>query len=98
MTDSLTTHDQDIAHLGINVVSSLLLGASNVAMQCLVAPSRNDVDAAHRIGLSLDIGVNGFKNWQSMSSLRRYLWIVLIASTLPLHLLSAFISRLAGLA
>ncbi|WJG35878.1 uncharacterized protein FOBCDRAFT_204566 [Fusarium oxysporum Fo47] len=35
------------SHLGINVLSTLLLAASNSCMQCLVAPTRKEIDRAH---------------------------------------------------
>ena len=34
-------------HLVINILGTLLLGASNYAMQCLSSPTREDVDKAH---------------------------------------------------
>ena len=39
-----------VVHLIINVLSTLLLGASNYAMQVLVAPTRENIDAAHPKG------------------------------------------------
>ena len=75
------------SHFGINVLSTLLLGASNGAMQCLVAPSREDIDRTHPRGGILDIGVNGVANWSNMGWRRRCIWCALLASTLPLHLL-----------
>ena len=74
------------SHFGINVLSTLLLGASNTAMQCIVAPSRADVDRAHAQYRLLDIGVNGLQNWRFLSGPRRWIWCLLLASTLPLHL------------
>jgi hypothetical protein len=38
------------SHFGINVLSTLILGASNYAMQVLVAPTRDDIDRAHPQG------------------------------------------------
>ena len=74
------------SHFGINVLSTLLLGASNAAMQCIVAPSRADIDKAHAQGQLLDIGVNGLQNWRFIGARRRLIWFLLLASTLPLHL------------
>ena len=38
------------SHLAINLLSTLLLGASNYAMQVLVAPTRENIDEAHPQG------------------------------------------------
>ena len=43
--------------VGIFILSNLLLGASTIWMQLLAAPTRQEVDAAHRCGKWLDIGV-----------------------------------------
>lgn len=75
-------------HLLINVLGTLLLGASNFTMQCLNAPSRGDVDIAHRKGISLDIGVSSAKNLRYLRKFKGFLWCMLALSTLPLHLLS----------
>ena len=39
-----------IAHVVINILGTLLLGASNLALQILVAPTRSEVDRAHAKG------------------------------------------------
>ena len=39
-----------VSHLVINVLSTLLLGASNYAMQVLSAPTRENIDKAHPEG------------------------------------------------
>ena len=49
-------------HLLINVLSTLLLGASNYSMQCLSAPTRKDIDQAHRSNSWMDIGVPRVRN------------------------------------
>lgn len=36
-----------VLHLFINILSTLLLGASNLCMQILAAPTRKEVDRAH---------------------------------------------------
>ncbi|MCJ1380560.1 hypothetical protein MMC17_003668 [Xylographa soralifera] len=73
--------------LAINVLSTLLLGASNAAMQCLCAPTRAEVDKAHAAGAWLDIGVSGLRNWGAMGRWRKYAWGCILLSSLPLHLL-----------
>ncbi|KAF2126918.1 hypothetical protein P153DRAFT_368944 [Dothidotthia symphoricarpi CBS 119687] len=74
-------------HIVINVLSTLVLGSSNYAMQCLCAPTRREIDRAHRDGHLLDIGVQSFRNLRTARPLKRWIWIVLAVSSLPLHLL-----------
>lgn len=75
------------SHLAINVVSTGLLAGSNFCMQCLVAPSRHDIDRAHAKAKWLDIGLPSVRNLRHISALRCCLWVVLSLSSLPLHLL-----------
>ena len=51
-----------LSHLGINILSTLLLAASNNCMQCLVAPTRTSIDRAHAGRRWLDIGVHSIRN------------------------------------
>lgn len=74
-------------HLAINILSSLLLAASNGAMQVLAAPSRSEVDAAHARRRWLDIGVQSWRNLGNITFARRLIWILLAVTTVPLHLL-----------
>jgi hypothetical protein len=74
-------------HFIINLLSTFLLGASNYAMQCLSAPTREEVDQAHSKRIWLDIGVSSIRNLRRISSRRAFLWIILAVSSLPLHLL-----------
>lgn len=46
-----------ISHLFINILSTLLLGASNYSIQVLCAPTREDVDDAHSRGKSVRYAV-----------------------------------------
>ena len=75
------------AHLAINILSTILLGASNYAMQCLSSPTRKEVDAAHARRKWLDIGVPSARNLGRISRKRVVLWVLLVISSLPLHLL-----------
>jgi hypothetical protein len=75
------------SHLVINVLSTCLLAGSNFCMQCLVAPTRKDLDTAHAQNKWLDIGVPSVRNLLHISKLRRLLWTLLAISSLPLHLL-----------
>lgn len=73
-------------HLVINVLSTLLLGASNYCMQCLASPTRDEVDRAHRQNTWLDIGVPSVRNLTRISRYRIILWWLLIICGVPLHL------------
>ena len=75
------------SHLAINVLSTLLLGANNMGMQCLSSPTRAEVDRMHAQGSWLTIGVPSIGNLGSISLLRSILWILLGLSSIPLHLL-----------
>jgi hypothetical protein len=74
-------------HLLINVLSTILLSASNYCMQCLSAPTRIEVDKAHAKRQWLDIGVPSIKNLTHISAKRVLLWWLLGLTSLPLHLL-----------
>ena len=84
-------------HLAINVLSTLLLGASNYSMQCLSSPTRSEIDKAHSQGIWLDIGVPSVRNLRRLSTPRIFLWWLLAISSIPLHLLynSAVFSTLS---
>jgi hypothetical protein len=74
-------------HVLINILSTVLLGASNYAMQCLTSPTRAECDMAHARRDWLDIGVAGIRNLTKISHRRRALWILLAISSIPIHLL-----------
>lgn len=74
-------------HLLINICSTLLLSASNYAMQVLSSPTRTECDAAHERGSALNIGVLSITNVRSISRKRKLLWLTLALSSIPLHLL-----------
>lgn len=76
-----------LSHLGINILSTMLLAAGNNCMQVLVAPTRAEVDRAHAAGKWLDIGPHSLRNLGSISFFRSFIWVVLILSSAPLHLL-----------
>ena len=54
-------------HLAINILSTVLLSASNYCMQILSAPTRQEVDQAHMRARWLDIGVPSIRNLRSIS-------------------------------
>jgi hypothetical protein len=74
-------------HLVFNVLSTLLLGASNFAMQVLCAPTRAELEKAHRRGQWLDIGIQSPRNLTHVSWRKVIIWIGLALSSIPLHLL-----------
>lgn len=84
-------------HLAINILSTLLLGGSNYCMQCLSAPTRQDIDRAHAKGKFLDVGVPSARNLRRIPVYKMLLWWALGLSSVPLHLLynSAFYKSLA---
>lgn len=74
-------------HLLVNVLSTLLLCGSNYCMQVVSAPSRAELDVAHGQRHWLHIGVPSMRNLRRIAGGRSLLWILLMLSSLPLHLL-----------
>lgn len=75
------------ADLAINILGTLLLGASNNCAQLLSAPTRKDIDDAHSRGKWLDIGTPSVRNIPILGRLRIALCTILFISSVPLHLL-----------
>ncbi|EPS35533.1 hypothetical protein H072_11087 [Dactylellina haptotyla CBS 200.50] len=75
-----------VTHIIINILSILLLGASNYCTQILTAPTRRDVDKAHKDGKWLDIGVVSIRNLFYLSKGRLFLAIILMLSSVPIKL------------
>ncbi|KAG6978176.1 hypothetical protein FocnCong_v021485 [Fusarium oxysporum f. sp. conglutinans] len=73
-------------HLLINIVSTGILASSNFFMQGLVAPTRAEVDAAHRSGHWLEIGVQSLKNFRFLGWRKVLFWSLFSVSSVPLHL------------
>lgn len=73
------------AHVCINILSTLLLGASNLCMQLLVAPTRKEIDLAHRKKIWLDIGIPSWRNLSNIKPSRKWLFFTLMISSVPLH-------------
>lgn len=74
-------------HIGINILSTIMLGASNYSMQCLSSPTRSEVDKAHANKTWLDIGIQSIRNLTKIRRMRMVLWLILAASSIPLHLM-----------
>ncbi|CAI6340112.1 unnamed protein product [Periconia digitata] len=73
-------------HIVINVLSTLLLSASNYTMQVLSSPTRAEVDKRHRKAQWFDIGVLSVHNLTQITMKRSTLCAVLVLSSVPLHL------------
>lgn len=85
-------------HVLINTLSTILLAGSNYCMQCLSAPTRSQIDEAHKHRRWMDIGVHSIRNtlnifhpdaYHHVNGMRVFLWLLLALSSLPLHLLYA---------
>lgn len=76
-----------LLHLLINVIGTVLLSASNYCIQGLGSPSRKEVDRAHAKSEWLHIGVLSIRNLRALDRKRLGLCILILLSTLPLHLM-----------
>ncbi|KAJ5175211.1 uncharacterized protein N7482_001088 [Penicillium canariense] len=75
------------AHVILNVLSSLYLGAGSYCMQILVAPSRQEIDTAHTRGVSLDIGIQSLRNLRWINRRRIFQWVGIGLLSICMHLL-----------
>jgi len=75
------------SHVAINVLSSIVLGASNYAMQILSAPTREEVDRTHERKEWLYIGTQALRNFRFISRSRIVLWVLLALSAIPFHIM-----------
>ncbi|KAJ4301352.1 hypothetical protein N0V90_003444 [Kalmusia sp. IMI 367209] len=73
-------------HIVINVLSTILLSASNYTMQVLSSPTRAEIDKAHRAGKWFDVGVLSIHNLKRISWKRMFLCAIMVLSSVPLHL------------
>ncbi|KAL4788715.1 hypothetical protein BJX76DRAFT_363367 [Aspergillus varians] len=75
-------------HLVINILSTIMLGASNYCMQCLAAPSRAEVDEAHQKRSWLAIGIPDLAHLVFHApARRRWLGVILLVTSFPIHLI-----------
>lgn len=72
--------------VGLNIISTLILGASTYAMQGTTSPTRTEVDKAHKKGKWLEIGTQSWRNLIHVSKRHAAIWSVLAVTSLPLHL------------
>jgi hypothetical protein len=71
----------------INILSTLLLAASNNCAQLLISPTRTEVDRAHEQGVWIHVGPANARNFWWIKKWRIAVWALLFASSVPLHLL-----------
>jgi len=74
-------------HLVINIIAMGVVASSNFFIQVLNAPSRGELDVAHRKKKMLDIGVHSAKNMWHISRFKLVSILVFGLSSLPIHLL-----------
>lgn len=77
----------DVVELVINVLLTLMFAASNTCSQVLISPTRREVDSAHMRGKWVHVGITAFRNIPYIDRWRTCVWICLIGSSVPLHLL-----------
>jgi len=70
----------------------------NFSMQILTSPTRCEIDAAHAQRETVDIGIPSFRNLTRISRGRFTVWLVLLITIAPLHLIfnSCIYSTTAG--
>lgn len=71
----------------INLLSTLLLAASNSAGQYISSPTRAEIDRAHDSGQWLYVGSFSFRNLRYIGWKRSLLWLGFMCTSFPLHLL-----------
>jgi hypothetical protein len=81
-----------LLHLLINILSTALLWGAGHAVHLLLAPTRKDVDRAHKRGLYFDIGVSSLKNFWRVPSDRRIAIACFMVCSSFLHLLLVSLS------
>lgn len=77
-----------VLHVAINIMSTILLAGSNYCMQCIMAPNRTEITAAHERRTWLNVGVISFRNFWNITWKKKTIWLLLSVSSLPIHLLS----------
>lgn len=81
------TNTNNWLHFLINVLSTLLLTASNSFMAVYCCPSRKEVDTAHRRGKFLQVGNLSIGNLRGIAKRKGLVVVVLALSSIPFHLL-----------
>ncbi|KAI0378510.1 hypothetical protein F5Y04DRAFT_272481 [Hypomontagnella monticulosa] len=95
--DTVQKLDQWV-HLLINVLSTVILSASNFCIQLQAAPTRADIDKAHSNQTWLDVGVPSLRNFRYIGPWRQLCWVFLGFCALTFHLMynSAVFQSLAS--
>jgi hypothetical protein len=83
-------HLDSSLHILINFLSTILLSASNLCLQLLLAPTRDEVDAAHGKRRWLDIGVPSFQNLWNLPRSCQVVWMLLACSSIPIHFMYVY--------
>lgn len=74
-----------VAHVVINVLSTILFAYSNFGIQCLSSPSRKEIQVAHDRKKWLSIGTPNIRNLFFISREKLCIILLLIVSSFPLH-------------
>ncbi|XEV01153.1 hypothetical protein FSHL1_006440 [Fusarium sambucinum] len=74
-------------HLTVNIIGTCILATSNFFMQSLVAPVRAEVDAAHKTGYWLEIGVPSLRNFRFLRRRKIIYWSLFCLTSIPLQLI-----------
>ncbi|KAI1476650.1 hypothetical protein F4774DRAFT_420586 [Daldinia eschscholtzii] len=75
-----------LLHLLLNLLSTGILASSNYFMQIVSSPSRGEIDKAHSGFYSMDVGIPSTRNFRFISYFKKTCWVVLLLSSLPIHL------------
>lgn len=86
-TSDYTSRLSTTYHVLINILSTILLSASNYCMQVLNSPTRRTIDTAHAKAQRVDMGIWSTRNFKYMRLTHKLAWLALGASSMPLHLL-----------
>jgi len=74
-------------HAALNIISTLILGASTYAMQGITAPTRDEVDVAHAKGQWVEIGAPSLRSLLHVRRRNAWIWMILAVTSMPFHLL-----------
>ena len=72
-------------HLAVNVISSVLYLSSQLCVQLITAPTRKQINEAHRRRDWYDIGILSWRNFVRSRWRSKIICIVLLGSSFPLH-------------
>ncbi|KAF7930159.1 hypothetical protein BELL_0086g00150 [Botrytis elliptica] len=75
--------------LGLNILAALLLMGSDYIRQCLLTPTRMDIDVVHSKNKWFIIGNQNFSNFRIAPVVAIMLWLSLLLTSLPIQLPNA---------